>query len=259
MFNLFGSWCFMHPTADGSSHSTSQTGHYKNVSNYSELVSDLGTINNYNPPIESILLETLQLKTPIYFAAQKNVETQKVPYLRATGSRFDGFESLDDLVTRSFNSFQLCCSNVTLVKEAHRLVALLRGVRIKALVASSNESEDKKHISVSQQNIDAKLSNFTSLIEVYKGEPLYLPNETNITITALEEYRSSIIPLNKAVKTTFETYEKALDARDLLFYNEETGMIELTKKIKKYVKSLLGYTDPFFVRINGILFETFHR
>ena len=103
------------------------------------------------------------------------------------------------------------------------------------------------------------ISNYGLLIEVFKAEPLYVPNEADLTITALETYRSTLFPLNNAVKTASEEYYKALDNRDLLFYNEETGMIQLTKLFKSYVKSLLGAQDPTFKRLNSIKFVNFMR
>jgi NADPH-dependent 7-cyano-7-deazaguanine reductase QueF len=83
-----------------------------------------------------------------------------------------------------------------------------------------------------------RIKNFKDFITSLKQVTAYTPEESNITIASLEAYATSLTNTNKAVDTTYNDYSKALQLRDTLLYHPETGVVELSKKLKSYLKSV---------------------
>ena len=148
MINLFNKGIYFHPTADGGN-STSQKGHYKNVTNFNEAVNVIETITNYNPTNPLIGLVALQADAPIFRNAHKDVGVKYVSLLKSEGERKIGFNDFDNMVTRPYNAFTNVCKNEMLLNEAHLLVLKLRGGRITAIPepTPTATSEEEKNIS----------------------------------------------------------------------------------------------------------------
>jgi len=84
--------------------------------------------------------------------------------------------------------------------------------------------------------------------------PEYKPNETDLTIVALNARLAS----QKTSNAAYHTADAALDAtritRNALLYADGTGLVDIALAVKVYVKSAFGATSPQYKQISDIVF-----
>ena len=64
---------------------------------------------------------------------------------------------------------------------------------------------------------------------------------------------------NEAVIESKIPYTAALDARDLIMYDPETGLVAQALTVKKYVLSLFGAQSPKYKEVNALTFRNINR
>jgi hypothetical protein len=140
------------------------------------------------------------------------------------------FEPIDKLVTRVNASVQQLNEPKQTFNDIQAIVSKIHGAaaKIKAAIdakkANSNDptpvddpsAEPVDPISTSQQSYDSIQSNVDTLIKRLQQIPTYLPNEAGSAEIALS---------------------KARNQRNLTFYAPQTGLYDISIKIKKYLKS----------------------
>jgi len=244
--------------------STSETGHAKNVANFEDLISFCtGYGTAYNPSKNSIKLTQLQT----LFAAGKNslqtVKSTKTTYDNATNAREIVFASFKKLCTRIVNSLEATDAAKQTVDDAKTINRKIQGKRAgkkiteaqpQPEITSPDIPETKKQISVSQQSFDSTIDSFAKLIVLLTAEPLYLPNETDLKITALNTMLNSFKTTNSAVIAASTAYINARIARDTILYKTDTGLVDIAYEVKKYVKSVYGAGAPEYKEVSNLKF-----
>jgi predicted transcriptional regulator len=84
-----------------------------------------------------------------------------------------------------------------------------------------------------------------------KTEPLYKPNEADITIAALTTLLTTLRSSHKAVRDAQIALRNAKVARNATLYSE-SGIHGTTKRVKKYILSVFGATSEQFRSFNSI-------
>jgi hypothetical protein len=95
-----------------------------------------------------------------------------------------------------------------------------------------------------------------ALKQLITNEPNYNPNETDLQTTTIDTLHTTLDTINDAVKTDYIPYQNAMTARDLELYHPETGIVQLAKKIKTYIKSVYSASSPQYQQANAIQFRT---
>ena len=83
---------------------------------------------------------------------------------------------------------------------------------------------------------------------------IYNPNETDLKVTALAAYVTNLEALNDAVDTTETAIKNARIARDHSFYDEKTGIPDISNAVKEYIKSVYGAGSPEYKLATAIQF-----
>ncbi|MCK9205027.1 MAG: hypothetical protein M0P58_11425 [Bacteroidales bacterium] len=180
--------------------STSETGHAKNVANFEDLISFCtGYGTAYNPTKNSI--KTVAMNT--LFTTARNslqtVKTTKTAYDNATNAREIAFANLKKFSTRIVNALEATDATKQTVDDAKTINRKIQGKRADNKKTNTPETtqgepvpgaeilieQEQKNISVSQQSYDSLIDNFSKLIISVSAEPLYIPNETDLKVTAL--------------------------------------------------------------------------
>ena len=78
--------------------------------------------------------------------------------------------------------------------------------------------------------------------------PQYLPNETNLTIAGLRDYYNRMDAANAAVLKAENDLSNARVTRNKEFYNPQTGLVEIGKGDKLYIKAIFGPSSPETIR-----------
>jgi hypothetical protein len=239
------------------------SGHAKNVANLSKLnllIAGLGvTYNPSNDKISATALNDLYIKGE---EKQDNVNSKLNEWKNATNNREMVFNDLDGLSTRLLSALQSSDVKVETLKDFAALVKKMRGdhKRSKPVAANngnqtSTQPEDDTSVSTAKQSYDNKLEHFSKMLLLLKSESLYSPNESAYNMHNLEHLEDSLINVNNAANVSYTNLKVARIERNSFFYSEETGLVDLVKKAKSYVKSIYGTRSQQYRAVTGIKFS----
>lgn len=248
----------------------SETGHIKNVAGLRLLIEYLNTFGTrYNPGNGAITIAALQAKLAESEAASDSLRAVDNAYENSGNARETQFDVLLPLSTRIISALKASGASPLTVDNASVIMRRLRGVRkyrskkakVKTDVPapegepqSAGTDEAATH-SVSQRSYDQITENFAKLVQVVQDEPLYQPNDPDLTVAALQAYVAQLGASTGGVDVQEAGYAASLAARNASFYAPGTGIVDLSKSVKAYVKSVFGANSPEYKAVNGIPFR----
>ena len=242
--------------------STSETGHAKNAANFDDLISYVtGYGTDYNPSKAAIKLAALQSLSTKAKTAISEVHAAFSANINAKAAREVAFEPLKRLVTRVMSALKATDTTIQVDDNARTLVRKIRGTRAKPKkteeekTALAAEGKEVKEISVSQLSYDSRLDNFDKLVKLLASIDLYIPNEADLTVSALEALFSDLTAKNTAVIEATTHLSNSRISRDVIFYKADTGMVDSALAVKNYVKSLYGGTSPHYKQVSKLKFK----
>lgn len=245
-----------------------ETGHAKNISNFEDLISfciAYGT--TYNPANSNIIITALQAKHSAALADIQAVKNAKTGLDNATNLRETIFAPCRTLATRVINALSAVSPSKLTIEDAKTINRKIQGKRskeIKKILPSGSptlpegptEPPDNT-ISASQQSYDSLIDHFAKLIETLTAEPLYVPNETDLSVTGLTTLLSNMKAANTGVINATTLYSNARITRDKTLYDESTGLVNTALDVKKYVKSLFGASSPEYKQVSKVKFRPY--
>jgi hypothetical protein len=240
-----------------------ETGHAKNVANFEDLISFCSGYGvAYNPSRNALKIPAMQTLLTSSRTALQTAKAAKTAYDNATNNRETAFEGFRKLATRIINALDSTEASRLTVNDAKSINRKIQGKRAKkieevvpATPENPTASAEIHHISVSQQSYDSQIDHLAKLVVILTAEPLYNPNEADLKLTALNTYLTSLRTLNTAVINTATPFSNAIISRDTMLYMSETGLVDIAKAVKKYVKSAFGATSPQYKQISKIQFR----
>ncbi|MCG2611192.1 hypothetical protein LZZ90_06705 [Flavobacterium sp. SM15] len=232
--------------------SSTETGHAKNVANFLRLISFCQNLQTtYNPSNERLKIPHLLILYQNAFEKLNEVYAQKSNFDTHTHNRRNAFEDLKPFCTKIINAFAVSGVNKSTLEEAKAINKKIQGVVLKSSLTSINEGKT----STSQQSYDQKIEHFSTLIEILKQNPIYNPNEQELKITSLEQKLSNLQMQNLNLIHSYTLYSNALQIRNQILYNSETGLVQKAKKIKQYIKSIFGTNSSQYLQIRSLEFK----
>lgn len=109
-------------------------------------------------------------------------------------------------------------------------------------------------ISTSQQSFDQKLQHVEKMILTLQGIPSYAPNESIFQVANLQARLATLHALNDAANASYSALRQARTDRNAFFYGPNTGLLDLVKYAKAYIKSIYGASSPQYRASNDIRF-----
>lgn len=238
--------------------STSETGHAKNIANFQDLISfckGYGTF--YNPVKEELKISSMEALYQNAFQKLTEAQNKKTIFDSATNQRVNAFKDLNPLATKIINALAVSETNPLMLNNAKSYNKKLQGrVKAKEEVPVSEDNTDTitKTISTSQQSYDSKINSFSNLIQVLEQSTAYDPNEEQLKLISLQSKLSELQGKNIVHTNTYTDYSNARIARNEVLYNPTTGLYQIVKEVKLYVKSLFGATSQQYKQVSGIKF-----
>lgn len=238
--------------------SVSETGHAKNVANFQSLISfcsGFGAV--YNPSKESLKIPQLQSLLQSAQDKMNSTITHRTLFTNATNSRRNAFADLKPLSTKITNAFAVSGVEQLGIINMKSMNKKLQGTTSKKASATAEDSQPDtgKTISTSQQSYDKMVEHFSSIIEILIQNPAYNPNENDLKVTSLQDKLSDMQTKNSELIDAYTQYSNAMLERNQTLYNPLSGLVQTSKEIKQYVKSIFGASSPQFKQINGIEFK----
>lgn len=241
----------------------SESGHYKMVSNFYELISVVlgyGTI--FKPSRLALTAPELQ-SLGVKATDAINTLDQILPrYSAAVAEREVAFAPLNAYTTRVLNALRACDVPPQTIENTRAIVRKIQGIRTtpykteeekKALAAEGVAV--KKEISTSQMSFDGRLENFNKFRKDLENIPQYSPNEPDLQLAAINNLYNTLVNLNIAVIDANVLLNNARLARNQILYTPKTGLVDIALDVKAYVKSIFGANSPQFKQISKIEFK----
>ncbi|PZF74747.1 hypothetical protein [Taibaiella soli] len=219
-----------------------ETGHYKNVANFKGLIQFCESLgSSYRPSRPELTVVQLNTTCSTAIDVMDQINTAEIALSKATNARILAYGALPKLITRLANGLEAINPSSDVLKTAHHYVAKARGKRMttpEAPAADAKPEDLPKTRSVSQRSYDAQLANFVQLVNILTAEPLYHPNETEVTITALQEKVQNLVQLNGEWTAASNQMKLLTAQRQQVLYAPVTGLVSVAESVKKYLKSL---------------------
>lgn len=247
--------------------STSETGHAKNVANFETLISSCtGYGTAYNPSKNNLKIPQLQTLLTNSKNALQSVKTNWTTFENARNARETALAPapIKKFCTRIFNALEATDASKLTVDDAKTINRKIQGKRadkkqtppVTPPVGGTTPTPPEViQISVSQQSYDSLIDNFNKLIACLSAEPLYVPNETDLKVTALNTTLTNYKTLNTTVINASVPYKNAIIARNSVLYQDIAGLVDVALEVKKYVKSVFGATSPQYKQISKLEFK----
>lgn len=235
--------------------SVSEVGHAKNIANLQDLISfcqGYGAV--YNPTKSSLTIASLQTLYQTSLTSLNTAKTQKTSFDNATNERRNAFVPLKPLATKIVNAFAVSGVDTLAVANAKTVNKKLQGSSKKPATVAT-ETPTTTGISTSQQSYDRLIDHFANLIEVLQQNTLYNPNENDLKVTALQAKLTELQTKNSNLINAYTQYSNAMIQRNQILYNPLAGLVQTTKEVKQYVKSIFGANSPQYKQVGGLEFK----
>mgnify|MGYP001128598355 FL=1 len=243
--------------------STSETGHAKNIANLQDLISFCqGYGATYNPTKESLKIPQLQA---LYQLAQDKLnatKTQKTAFDNATNERRNTFANLKPLATKIINAFAVSGADTLAIADAKTVNKKLQGISSKKSTTNTDNlppSGELKGASTSQQSYDRLIDHFANLIQVVEQNTNYTPNETELQVATLQTKLTELQTKNTNLINAYTSYSNAMIERNQTLYNPLSGLVQTSKEVKQYVKSVFGAISPQYKQVSGLEFKVIKK
>jgi hypothetical protein len=245
-----------------------ETGHPKNVANLLQFNQLIATfVPTYNPANPAITVGGLTTLFTNSNTRQNNVNNAFNAMKNATNNRELAFEAATKLSTKLLGALQSSATNQQTIDDLAAIVHKMRGDGRAGKEEEENQDQNIQAIpnpipippvtptkSTSQQGFDNKLSNFSKMILLLQSIPAYNPNEVAYQIAALQAQLANLTNLNNLANTSYANLTAMRISRNTFFYQKETGMLDIVKKSKAYIKSIFGANSQQYKAANAIKF-----
>lgn len=228
-------------------HSTSETGHYRNISMFNNLLLFCESLGSkYTPSRSDLELTQMQEKYTHATDVMERLKTSQIDLARATAARATVFDDLSKLATRVVNTFEASNPTAEVLKYAKHFLAKIRGRRIGAATADPNvkaenaTAEMLRQISSRQTSFDALLDHFEQLVRIVGTDAAYQPNETDLTANALHTKIQQLSMLNTTVAKAVSKQKLMIAERQQALYAPVSGITDTALSVKKYIKGVFS-------------------
>ena len=217
--------------------STSESGFDKNLSLYEQMLEEIKpSTANYNPPVESLSLETLESYVEPMKISLGKVKQCEGDYTFAINARQAAYDDMKKRITRVNDLLPLLkldSRTMTDIKSAYNRI---RGY-------SANSEQGFEHLK----------ENFQSYLVLLKLITTYQTNDPQLSIEALDALDTELAAKDKAVSETDSALSSARDERNQLMFNKQTGIVPCCKSVKQYYRSQEGFNGVLFKRLVTLL------
>lgn len=255
--------------------STSEVGHAKNVANLETLISFCkGYGAKYVPTNPRIQIAQLNALLAASQTKIQNVHNTKTAFIIATNERQKEFENLKKLSTKILSALSASGINPQIINDAKSINTKLQGTSTRKKTTKSTTStpsadldgnsstntentpsRDLAGISTSQQSYDRLIDHFTALIQLLTQNTTYNPNEVELKTATLNTKLTALKTKNSNLKNAYTNYSNAQIDRNKFFYDPTSGLVQVSKEVKQYVKSIFGSSAPEYKQVSGIIFK----
>jgi hypothetical protein len=214
-----------------------ETGHTKNVANLETttiILANLGAV--YSPGQALIKLPALETKLAEAKAALELIDTAQAEKTGMTDEVQAEFEDLYKYVVNIKRTAEVELNDAAFTSDLQNIVNRFASGSRKTGVPDDpltpNVDESRTPVSTSQRSRDNQIAHLADLLALLETRSDYNPAAAEYKIAAIENKLTTLTAKNNAAKSAEAALGNALDARDAVLYDDETGILKLIKLIK---------------------------
>lgn len=242
--------------------SSSQSGIAQNVVSMGVLIEKVTAFSSrYNPSRVEYTIPNLEAVKTSAEAVIKTEGAASNLKKKSAAIRNLILKALIKLITRSLNSLQISGAMEKTIEQGEAIVRELRGQRAdekysdEEIAAAKASGKELKYNAMHYGTIDSKMDNIGKYIQLIETEPLYNPNEPELTTAAINDQYTAL----KTAQTDWNRSDVNLDTariqRDLVISADNTGLCDIGLGVKKYIKSAFGPNSPEYKSLSDIKFR----
>lgn len=242
--------------------SNSESGHAKNVANFSQMLSICKSFGaKYNPSNPPLQLPQMTSSLALSKECMSSLNMVQATLSNALSARGGVFKPFKALVTRIGNAVKASGVSKQTQDQVTAIVRKLQGRRATPKLSKEEKQaalaagQEVVEISSAQTSIDNLLENFDKLIKLLASIPEYAPNETELTVSSLTAHYNDMFAKNQAVIDAEQPLNNLRITRNELLYNENTGIVNVANAAKLYTKSVFGATSPQYKQVTSLQFS----
>jgi hypothetical protein len=100
------------------------------------------------------------------------------------------------------------------------------------------------------------IDHLAKMVELVTAEPLYIPNESHLSVVGLNQLLTDMQAANTAVINATTAVSNARITRDKGLYDPETGLLKVASEAKNYVKGIFGTNSPQYKQVSKLQFSS---
>jgi len=245
-----------------------ESSHMVNIENFSLLIEMVKEFDTLYVPVKTNL-KIVNLEKLLNDAKNSMTKYRDAfnAFSVAIDVRQDLFNPIAKLTTRVLASFAVCDTEKSKINDLKSIVRKIQGIRvspIEKIIQEEINAQDKKNdtaasqantISASQMGYNNRLNSFLLLVSFLKGQPAYVPAETDINITGLTDYAKKLENSNNARMKAYALVNTTRTVRNKVMYASNIGLYDVAADVKKYVKSVFGATSREYLKISKVVFR----
>jgi hypothetical protein len=215
----------------------------------------------YNPSKASIQVAALGTLLTQSQNQLKAADVSRIAYENAVNARQTAFSTLQKKASRIIDTLVASGASAETLADARAIRRKLKPhpkvlVSPPARTASAGvpKQEENVYRSISQLDKASMIKNFEMLISRVSAEPLYKPNESELSIAGLNTYATNLRTLNKNVISTYEVWRTATRTVNQTLYGAN-GIYGIGKAAKAYIRATFGHGSVEHKAITGFEFN----
>jgi hypothetical protein len=226
--------------------SLSERGHVINVLNFEDLEFYCnGFGSTYNPPKLTITLTALAAKRTASVAIIDTLNSLKLKLAITIKESEIAMITLSKLAKRINNTTASSGISSKIKEEISSICQKMQYIVITPLhphlkKEKLSENELIENYIFSQIRLESRLENFSKLIQLLTVEEKYNPEENDLTLAALTAFLDNMKTESNSAVNAVMLASDAINERNEILYNRETGLIKVAKDVKKYIKKIFG-------------------
>jgi hypothetical protein len=241
--------------------SQTERGHVINVLNFEDLEFYCnGFGSTYNPPKLTITLTALAVKHVTSIAIIDKLNSLKLKIAITTKESEIVMITLSKLAKHMDNTIASSDISSKIKEEVKSICQKMQYIVITPLhpqlkEEKLSENELIENYIFSQIRLENRLENFSKLIQLLSAEQKYNPEETDLSLVALNSFLNYMKTKNNSAVNAVMLTSDAIIERNVILYDRETGLVKVAKDVKKYIKKIFGAKSIQYKLVSKLKFK----
>lgn len=211
----------------------------------------------YNPGRQNLRIEALQSKMEAVRQALDAVKETRVHFSNEVNARKQAFDQLPALVASVMRTLEATGASAEKLANARTFVKAFFGRLPKPVAADPIAQAAATPAPVKRSQLQlayvSKADWFARLIETVATEPLYQPNEEELSVAGLQNKLAELHSLNQRVMAARIQWSNALVARNELMFDADESLLHTAMAVKKYLRAVFGFSSPQYEQVKNLI------